>query len=202
MSLIGTLAAGPHSLAVMQEGKETHVYGLGDEIAAGITVAEISRNTVVLAFSDGSRQTLSIAGDQVQPAAKTAAPPKGGNSANLPGSLSQSGIKKVGENRYIIPRDVAEQARGNVGELMQQARMEPRIIDGKTDGFIVRMIRPHSFLSQLGLRLGDVVVAINNVQLNSPEKALQIFQQLREARNIKVDLLRHDKPLTLEFETD
>lgn len=202
LALIGTLTAGTNSLAVMREGKETHVYGLGEEVAAGISVAEISRNTVVLAFGDGSRQTLSIAADQVQSGAQTTALSRGTVSANQSGSAKQSEIKKVGENRYLIPRDVADQARSNVGELMKQARMEPYMVKGQTDGFIVRMIRPHSFLGQLGLRLGDVVTAINDVQLNSPEKALQIFQQLREARNIKVDLLRRDKPLTLEFETD
>ncbi|MEJ2690215.1 MAG: type II secretion system protein GspC [Deltaproteobacteria bacterium] len=202
LALIGTLTAGANSLAVMREGKETHVYSLGDEVADGISVAEISRNTVVFAFSDGSRQTLSIDEDQAQLAIQTAPAPKVAASAHQSASAIQAEIKKVGENRYIIPRDVAEQARNNVGELMKQARMEPHLVDGQTDGFVVRMIRPRSFLGQLGLRLGDVVTAINDVQLNSPEKALQIFQQLREARNIKVDLLRKNKPLTLEFETD
>jgi general secretion pathway protein C len=64
------------------------------------------------------------------------------------------------------------------------------------------MIRPKSFLGQLGLLQGDVLMEINGVPLNSPEKALQIVQQLRESRNIKVNLLRNDQPLTLEYETE
>lgn len=195
-TLIGTVAAGTHSLAVLQAGKETHVYGLGEEIADGVSIEDIARNTVVLVSRDGSRQTLTMAEDQGKAGTGTASPSK---RSGLPNS---SGIKQVGENRFIIPREVAEQARSNVNELMKQARMEPRITDGRTDGFIVRMIRPRSFLSQLGLRPGDVIMAINDVQLDSPEKALQIFQQLREARNIKLDLLRHNQPLTLDFETN
>lgn len=194
--LIGTLTAGPNSLAVLRDGRETRVYSLGDEVAAGIKIAEISRNTVVLVSRDGSRQTLTLLSDLAKAGARHTPRRNDADSSN------RSGIKEVGDNKYVIPRDVAEQARHNVNELMQQARMEPRIVGGQTDGFIVRMIRPHSFLAQLGLRLGDVVTAINGVQLNGPEKALQIFQQLREARNIKVDLLRHGQPLTLELETD
>jgi len=191
-TLIGTIAAGLKSLAVLQEGRKTHIYRLGDKIADGISVKQISRNTVVLVFRDGSRQTLTITGDQAELAA-VPVPPQSS-------SANQAGIKQVGKNKWVIPRDVAAQARGNFNELFKQARMAPRIVAGQADGFVIRMIRPNSFLAQLGLLRGDVVMGINHVQLNSPEKALEIFQQLREARNIKVDLLRNNKPLTLEFE--
>ena len=71
---------------------------------------------------------------------------------------------------------------------------------GQTEGFIVRMIRPNSFLDMLGIKRGDILMEINNIQLNSPERALQIFQQLREARNIAVSLVRNGEPMTFEYE--
>lgn len=194
--LVGTIAAGRNSLAVLRQGKDTFIYRLGEEIGDGIMVKEISRNTVILAFRDGSRQVLTIAND-IAPAAAESAPRQAASAL-----AGNSKVKQVGENKWVIPKEVADQARGNVNELMKQARMEPRIVAGKTSGFLIRMIRPHSFLDQLGLRRGDVVMEVNNVPLDSPEKALQIFQQLREARNIKVDLLRHDRPITLEYETN
>lgn len=193
-ALIGTIAAGRNSLAVLREGSEAHIYRLGDTIADGIFIKQISRNTVVLSLRGGSRQTLSIAGDKAD-LADFSAPSQSS-------SPDQPGVKQVGENKWVIPSDIAAQARGNFNKLLKQARMEPRIVAGHTEGFVIRMIRPNSFLAQLGLRRGDVVMGINSVRLNSPEKALQIFQQLREARNIKVDLLRNKKPLTLEFETN
>lgn len=200
LTLIGTLAAGSNSLAVLQNGKEVHVYHLGDEIATGVTVAEILRDTVVLVSRDGSRQTLTIANNILNKRASLGVKPAPLRRGVVPAAGSP--IKEVGKNRYIIPNAVAEHARANVGELMREARMEPHLVNGRTDGFVVRMIRPHSFLAQLGLRLGDVVTAINGVQLSSPEKALQVFQQLREANDIRVDLLRQGQPLTLEFQTD
>ena len=194
--LVGTIVAGLNSLAVVMEGKETNIYRLGDEIEDGILVEEIRRNTVVLLYRDGSRQTLTLSEDRESP--KTvAAPPK-----KKTGAGKDYGVRQIGENKWVIPKEVAEETRNNVNELLKQARMEPRIVDGMTDGFVVRSLRANSFLDQIGLRRGDVLMAINSVPLNSPEKALQIFQQLREARDIKIDLLRKDQPLTLEFETN
>jgi general secretion pathway protein C len=199
--LIGTIAAGRNSLALLRQGKETNVYRLGDEITAGVAIEEILRNTVILVFRDGSRQTLTIIESPAE-SSVAATPPRSTSSSSPPASENYSGIKQVGETSWVIPGEVVELARDNFAELLKQARMEPHIVEGKTDGFVVRMIRPRSFLDQLGLRRGDVVVAINDVQLDSPEKALQIFQQLREARDIKVDLVRNDQSLTLEYQTD
>jgi len=199
LSLVGTVAAGLNSLAVIRHGKETLVYRLGDKIADGLSVGDIARQTVILVSRDGVRHTLIIE-------EKTAAPPSGSpakrNSPSTNRSVNITGVKQVGENSWVIPAAVAEQARENFNELLKQARMEPRIVAGQTDGFVVRMLRANSLLDQLGLRRGDVVMAINDLPLDSPEKALQIFQQLREARNIKVDLLRNERPLTFEYETD
>ena len=89
-----------------------------------------------------------------------------------------------------------------MNELLKQARLEPNIVNGQTSGFVVRMIRPHTLFTMLGLRLGDVIMQVNGVTLDSPEKALQIFQQLREAKNISISLLRNGKPLTFEYEVE
>jgi len=200
--LIGTIAAGRNSLALLRQGKETSVYRLGDEITDGVAIEEILRNTVILVFRDGSRQTLTIIESPAKSSVASAPPRSSSPSSTTTSSENYSGIKQVGETSWVIPGEIAEQARDNFAELLKQARMEPHIVEGKTDGFVVRMIRPRSLLDQLGLRRGDVVVAINDVQLDSPEKALQIFQQLREARDIKVDLVRNDQSLTLEYQTD
>jgi general secretion pathway protein C len=40
------------------------------------------------------------------------------------------------------------------------------------------------------------------LSLDSPEKALQIFQQLREAQHIVVAIVRDNAPLSLEYNLD
>ena len=77
--------------------------------------------------------------------------------------------------------------------------MIPQVKNGKTVGFKLVELEKGSLLEQIGLRVGDLVVEINHVKLNSPEKALQIFQQIREANNISLGLMRNGKLETFEY---
>lgn len=194
--LIGTVVAGERSLALIQEGRTTALYRLQEEVPGGGRIEDIDRNFVVIRHRDGSLENLMLP-SEAAPARAAAATPTPAAAAT---AATQYNITQIGENKWQIPRQTAEDARGNLNELLRQARMEPRIVAGQTEGFIVRMIRPNSFLDILGIKRGDILMEINNIQLNSPERALQIFQQLREARNIAVSLVRNGEPMTFEYE--
>jgi general secretion pathway protein C len=77
--------------------------------------------------------------------------------------------------------------------------MIPQVQNGKTIGFKLMEMEKGSLLEQIGLRIGDLVVEINQVELNSPEKALQVFQQVREASNISLGLVRNGQRQTFEY---
>ncbi|KIH75838.1 type II secretion system protein C (GspC) [Geoalkalibacter ferrihydriticus] len=200
LTLIGTVVAGEQSIALIQEGRIAELYRLDEEVPGGGVIEEIDRNLVVLRHPDGSRENLMlpVEGAPAAPATRRTA----AAAAAVPEDsvAARYNIQQIGDNKWQIPRQAAEDARGNLNELLRQARMEPRIVGGATEGFIVRMIRPNSFLDMLGIRRGDILMEINNIQLNSPERALQIFQQLREARSIAVSLVRDGEPVTFEYE--
>jgi general secretion pathway protein C len=111
-------------------------------------------------------------------------------------------IREVGENRWLISRDVVESVRENFSAQLRLAQMQPRLVDGKTDGFLIQRINPRSLLAKMGMQRGDVIIDVNNIKLDSPEKALMIFQQLREARQISVAVERNGNPLSFAYEIE
>ncbi len=191
LRLLGTVVADGNSQALIESGKTIEIYHLGDALAGGGNIETIDRNTVVILFSDGSRQTLTLYEENI---------PQRINPASPPPSSTDKGITDLGDNRWAIDPMVANNARENIGELLKSTRMEPRIVNGATSGFAVKMIRPQSLLAKMGIRRGDVIMQINDVTLDSPEKALQIFQLLREARKISVSLERNGTPDTFQYE--
>ena len=46
---------------------------------------------------------------------------------------------------------------------------------------------------------GDIVQKINGFEMNSPDKALQIYSKLKDASSITVDLVRRGKPVTMSY---
>ena len=200
LTLLGTVAAGVRSLALIKADQEIAVYHLDEELPGGGTLVEVSRNQVRIAYPGGNEELLTIE-VQGQAAAAPAAGAPAAAAAPPTGALGE-GVRSIGENRWLLPREEVEKARAGMNELLRQARMEPNIVDGRTEGFVVRMIQPRSLLANLGIQRGDVVMQVNGVDLDSPEKALQIFQQLREAKNISLSLTRGGNRLNFQYEVN
>jgi len=204
LTLLGTVSGEPKALAIIEAERETSNYLLGATLPGGAKLVEIQRNQVVIEIN-GRRETLKIDLEAPSTATSRSKEKSTGRSRNRSSSVklaqsSNSGIREIGENRWLIPAEEADRARSNINELLRQARVEPNIVDGQTDGFVVRMIRPGSLFSMLGIQVGDVLRNVNGVQLDTPEKALQIFQQLREAKQISIALERQGTPQTFTYE--
>lgn len=202
LTLLGTVSGEPKALAIIEAERETNNYLLGATLPGGAKLVEVQRNQVVIEIN-GRRETLKI--DLDAPSTATSRSKEKSTSRSRSSSVKQaqtsnSGIREIGENRWLIPAEEADRARSNINELLRQARVEPNIVDGQTDGFVVRMIRPGSLFSMLGIQVGDVLRNVNGVQLDTPEKALQIFQQLREAKQISIALERQGTPQTFAYE--
>jgi general secretion pathway protein C len=203
MALLGTVTRGDLSLAVIRTEKEVKTYRQGGETPGGGVLEEVARLYVTIKFQDGSILNLPLYDGTA--ASAPAAEGRGRAAASAPAppaATTGEAVRSIGENRWSISREEAERARGNLNELLKQARMEPRIIDGRTDGFVVRMIQPRSLLALLGIQRGDVLMQVNGVELDSPEKALQIFQQLREARNISIGLVRDGERMNFDYQIE
>jgi general secretion pathway protein C len=162
---------------------------LDEELSPGLVVSEIGRKFVVL-MDHGVPRELPLK----QRKGAKAQLVRQSNAA-----AAKQGIVAVDESRWQISKAVADNARANLNSLLQSARMIPQVNNGKTVGFKLVELNKGSLLEKIGLRVGDLIVEINQVKLNSPEKALQIFQQVREANNITLGLMRNGKPETFEY---
>ena len=66
----------------------------------------------------------------------------------------------------------------------------PAFKSGVAVGFKLFSIRPDSLYAKIGLQNGDVIRKINGYEMNSPDKALEIYQKLRDATRIEIELER------------
>ncbi len=190
VSLIGTLVAGEQSLALLQIAGKTEIHRLGAKLASGVELVEIARHRVVIS-DQGVRRELLFK----DAASKPQAEPE-------PGGKPGSGIVASGNNRWQISRAAAENARANFNRLLRSARVIPQLQNGQTVGFKLVEMERGSLLEQIGLKVGDLLVEINQVKLDSPEKALQVFQQLRDASNISLGLVRNGKRENFQYYLD
>ena len=195
LKLFGTVVAAERSQVLLEVNKELKIYHLDDKIPGGGTIEDIRRNQVDIRNRDQSLTTLTLH-------EKGPAPSRGVKPGARVAGDSKGAVREIGENRWMISRSTIESVRENFADQLRLAHMQPRTVDGKTDGFLIQRINPRSLLVKVGLRRGDVIIDVNNIKLDSPEKALQVFQQLREARQITVAVERKGKPMSFEYEIE
>ena len=55
-------------------------------------------------------------------------------------------------------------------------------------------------IESIGIRSGDVIKSINGKPIDSPNKALDLFEQLKNSSNINLDIERRGQPKQLNYD--
>lgn len=182
------------------------VYRVGDRVPGEAVVKQISWDHVIL-DRGGFDEVLEIA----QPAGSlpgrvpssgprviiNASFPSTGVDPMAPAVAPNPHIQQVAESEFHIDRTEVDRQLDNMNLLLTQMRAVPHFENGLSTGFRLFAIRQGSVFEQLGLRNGDIIQSINGQDLSDPAKALALFQELRNASEIKVNGIRNKQP----FET-
>ena len=106
-------------------------------------------------------------------------------------------IKKLDATHYEIPRATIDLVLANPMAISKGARIVPAMKNGKPDGIKLYAIRPDSLWAKIGFANGDTAIAVNGMPLTDAEQGLAIYQKLRDAKQLDINLVRAGSPLVL-----
>jgi general secretion pathway protein C len=209
-ALVGTIASDNPDAAraiLWSEGmKEPRLYRIKQEIEPGLTLAQIDRDAAWL-LRGSSREKLELlpVGSKARLAAAPAAPGAAlGPSTGQPPAQAAGGpdlrVTRIGENTFTMDEAGLTQLTGNFNQYMTQVRLIPYFEGNKNSGYRLAAIRPGTAFEKLGFVGGDVIQAINNIDLTSPERMFTIFQNLKDEKRVAVNILRQGQKTTLTYE--
>jgi hypothetical protein len=167
--------------------------------ATGLVVVQKPDTILIKLGPNMSRPCVAVA-DSAPPSVSTTDPtaeatPEAGSLDDL----VAGGIKKVDDTHYEIRTSVIEAVLLNPMAVAKRVRMVPSMVNGKPEGWKLYAIRPSSIFARLGFANGDTLVAVNKQRLDSADKALEVYTQIRDAKRLEADVIRRGKPLTLVF---
>ena len=198
VELIGTVVgSSENSFAIMEDHqtRKQELYQVDDMVQDQARVVGISRCKVVV-LRNGAEEIIECPDLD----AKTK---KQSSSVRYSESTKKDGeyaIKKVSDSEYVIDEAEVESALGNINRLLTQIRVVPNFKDGQADGFKVFAIKPDSIFAKIGLQNGDVIRKVNEQDISSPDKAFQAFQELRNEKNLSVEISRRGQQKSLSYE--
>jgi general secretion pathway protein C len=189
--------------------RTTRTYGIGEEVLGSklLSVERIrderdatgrASRVVAIVCHDGRKEFIEFESGGVASAAPNvgvAPVPPPAMAAGAP----TEGISKLAENKYEVKKSVLDGTLSNLNSVATQARIVPSFKNGVANGFKVFSIQPNSFYTAIGVENGDVIQKINGYEINSPDKALEIYQKLREARHVTVDVERNGQVIRKEY---
>jgi general secretion pathway protein C len=176
--------------AIVEElsSKRQLFFKLHDQIPDVGEISEIRRDGIVVRQGD-QQELLELAASQTEKP-PSAPVPAGSAVAPAPGSPV----------RTVLDRREVEQAMGDLPKLLSQARAVPYLVNGAMNGFRLDFIAPSSFYEKIGLKYGDVLQQVNGVDIRDPGTMLTLFQQLRNEKTVKLDVLRNNQRTAMTFD--
>jgi general secretion pathway protein C len=192
LRLLGTAQIDDRGYAVIEDvaGKRQEVFVVGETVFEGPTLVAVRPGSADI-LDHGRKQTLEIS------------QPPGADDAGRSGASKKDGktdsIRQTGTNTYMVDRREVQHSIDNLNRIATQMRAVPYLKDGTTIGFRVFNIKNGSIFERMGLKNGDVIQAVNGVDLDSPTKALALLEDLQTTDEIRVNLLRDNSPSTLSY---
>lgn len=192
LALLGTVEGNEKSgwaIIIDTAKRKQDIYRVGDSVQEAV-IKKIVRNKVVLRVGDrdevltieeGARRTDR---QELSPTAiSPARPPARGLSRTI--TLRRSDIDESLED---------------VNQLLSEARVRPHFNkDSIPDGLIVTGIRGNSIFRRMGLRNGDIVQGVNGRPIANPDDIISIYNDLKSASNIDLQLLRRGREQTINY---
>ncbi|MBI4699095.1 MAG: hypothetical protein HY758_09415 [Nitrospirae bacterium] len=192
--LIGTVV-GPENLSyAIFENKsvsgipEQDVFAHGAKVYDFGVLTQIDKDWVEITRGSNTSKIFLAEPQTEEIQSKTAGPPR------------SSFAKKVGEKQYILDQQRVQQALKNPEQILTDARLLPNFQDGKQEGFKVSEVRPNGLYESLGIRNGDVLLRVNNLEISNPEVAMQTMSALGGMNTVSLDLIRNGARVTMSYD--
>ncbi len=212
----GVIADRPRfSLATLVDAstRETHVLGIGDQLGQ-LRLMSVDRvrddhdatgngfRVVAVICNGGTKEFLDFEPGTGEALASAAGPVPNLGRMPVPAPSGQppaGGVRQVADNRYEIDRNVIDSTLSNLNNIATQARIVPSFKNGAANGFKLFSIQPGSLYANIGIENGDVIQRVNGYEMNSPEKALELYQKLRESSHLTIELERGGQVIRKEY---
>ncbi|MDD2699317.1 MAG: hypothetical protein PHF17_10990 [Arcobacteraceae bacterium] len=136
-----------------------------------------------------------------QPSQQSTMPPQTTQPKIVPpiNNISTDRIQQVG-NKTVVNKDLLEEYTKNSDKIWRDISLKENLANGKIDGFKINKIKRGSNFEKLGLRSGDILKSVNNVELKSYDDAMNIYKKVGNMKALNMKIIRGNETMELGYE--
>ncbi|BFM09585.1 type II secretion system protein GspC [Halioxenophilus aromaticivorans] len=193
-----------NSEAIIANGREEHVYRVGDKLPVGnrVRLVQVEADRVILE-NNGRNEALSLFDENAASvgSSNTYSGRSGANSAPIRSSAAPRIENSIDEDDDDAPN------RSDSRTLQQMPKSLADVIKfsvardgGDIIGYKIRPGRNRDAFNSLGLKANDIVTDINGIALTSSGSVTQVYREMRTATSASVTLLREGQSMQMNVD--
>ncbi|ROQ21620.1 type II secretion system protein C (GspC) [Marinimicrobium koreense] len=198
--------------AIIADGKDQAIYAPGDElpVRGSVTLEKVLPLRVIL-NNAGRYESLWLYTDDDWSSSLAASQPV----PDTPGRSWEGDEEPVYDTPAETPgntgeapqeelEDAADEVAARVGSqsLSDVVSMSIHRENGQIVGYKIRPGRDRQLFDSLGLQADDVVKAVNGVELTSPQRVMEIYREMGDARSASLLIDRDGQEVSIDIELE
>lgn len=110
-------------------------------------------------------------------------------------------VQKIGDNNFAIKRADLLRYTNDLSSILMQARAVPNREPGTgaINGFRILDMQPGSIYEQLGIQRMDVIKSVDGTPVDSPAKAMELYNTLKNSPKVSIQVERNGKTETMNY---
>jgi general secretion pathway protein C len=119
----------------------------------------------------------------------------------VPAASGGGDVKSAGDNKFTIKRADLQKYLNDLSSILMQARAVPARdkVTGEVIGYRIVDFQPNSIFSQLGIQRMDLIKGVNGETVDTPQKAMELFNMFKNSNEIKMTVDRGGRTETLQY---
>ena len=181
------------SVATIVSGLKSKSYMAGELIENQAKITEIQRGQVsFLNLNNNRPEYIVIKKIKMPQRLSYIKPPAAPRAKNSP-------VRKTGPNNFQVKRSDIHDHLNKLPNILQEARVVPHPTEGPLEGWRFASIDQGSIIEKLGFQPGDVIKEVNGERVDSPEKAIELYEKLKSSSALEILVERDGKETYREY---
>ena len=176
------------SAAVLNLGGRDLAVKMGQELSAGVTLAEVHPEYVIISRS-GIRERIELDRYDSRVTKPVLAD-------NAPATKFRLNVASTGTNAYALSR---QELNSVLQDPRQQVYFNGRLSAATSGGVRVDEVPSGSLLDKIGLKTGDIITGINGQPVNSQGDLVRLYTQFGTLASIRAEVRRGGAPVVMSY---
>lgn len=198
LQLLGVISASEPAQArafILIDGKQQQ-FAIGEQLpgAGKVVLSKVLVDRAII-DNNGRLETLWL----YDPALNAAQPQANNSNAN---NVAATVDMRANTQVTALAQNYRQQLYQNPSSLADVIQVAPAMEEGKLVGYRISPGRDPAQFEKFGLKTGDIVTSVNDISLDDPQRAVELYNLIRTARDASISVRRGSEQMTMMISLD